>query len=121
MLFVSLEDIQKIGCDNAILVAYIRDYVHGQANYYKQFLIMNDTKLLKEFYSEATEDDLAQMEEFRRGGDWTVLTHEQVKDDIGMTTTRQVKYFKELVKHGYIETKRKGVPGRRWVRLCNDR
>lgn len=118
-IFTTLTNIKKMGLVNAIILAYLRSHVNYTSNYMGQYLYENNPKLLHEFYSRATEEDIAQFQELQNGGDWYIIPHKLIKEDLEISTERQVKHFKELVKRKYIETKRKGIPGRRWIRLCD--
>ena len=49
--------------------------------------------------------------------DWCQCNADQFEKDLFLTRRRLERSRKHLVDHGYIETKRAGIPARSWYRL----
>ncbi|MFW6326760.1 MAG: hypothetical protein ACOC2F_00450 [Bacteroidota bacterium] len=48
---------------------------------------------------------------------WFFLTHEQQKEQLGLSEYTLVKNKKELIQDGIIEVKRQGVPSKEWYKI----
>lgn len=50
-------------------------------------------------------------------GDWFALSDEDVLKHLGMSSFRVRKYLTILRKNKYIQIERRGISGKRWVKL----
>lgn len=90
----------------AILMAYLENQSMADLTYLRMY--MSERKY-------QTEENRILLKYMTSG--WFPFGSEKIKEDIGMSSGRQAKFFRYLHQRGLVQTKRIGIPAVRYVNM----